>query len=171
LNASLGYIFGGGVHGVPVSERFFPGGIYTIRGFEPRSLGPTKSVVLQNDPNSVSREFNVGGNKQALFNLELEFPILEAAGIKAVLFADAGNAYDDSQNFFHYGNTLQEDEYATFIGGSKAPPPLGLYWSVGMGVRWFSPIGPLRFEWGFPLTKHHRSPEDSMFEFTIGNFF
>ena len=42
--------------------------------------------------------------------------------------------------------------------------------STGFGVRWFSPLGPLRFEWGYPLT---RMPweESYVFEFTIGNFF
>ena len=41
---------------------------------------------------------------------------------------------------------------------------------TGFGVRWFSPVGPLRFEWGIPLTPR---PQDQpvLFEFTIGNFF
>ena len=46
----------------------------------------------------------------------------------------------------------------------------GLRYSWGFGFRWFSPIGPLRFEWGLPF-----EPEDGeeplVFEFTIGNFF
>jgi outer membrane protein insertion porin family len=48
---------------------------------------------------------------------------------------------------------------------------------VGFGLRWFSPIGPLRFEWGFPLDRR-RDPvtrayidEPLDFQFTIGNFF
>ena len=46
----------------------------------------------------------------------------------------------------------------------------GLRTSAGFGFRWFSPIGPLRFEWGLPL---YRLPgEDKIvFEFTIGSFF
>ena len=48
--------------------------------------------------------------------------------------------------------------------------PLGLFHSVGFGIRWFSPLGPLRFETGFPLTR--RPIDDTyLFEFTIGNFF
>ena len=46
----------------------------------------------------------------------------------------------------------------------------GLYWSAGFGFRWFSPIGPLRFEWGIPLTRRP-GDKDILFEFTIGNFF
>ena len=45
-----------------------------------------------------------------------------------------------------------------------------LRWSSGFGIRWFSPLGPLRFEWGFPLNKLAYE-ESSVFEFTIGNFF
>ena len=45
-----------------------------------------------------------------------------------------------------------------------------LRWSTGFGIRWFSPLGPLRFEWGFPINKLSYE-EASVFEFTIGNFF
>jgi outer membrane protein insertion porin family len=54
---------------------------------------------------------------------------------------------------------------------------MSLYKSVGFGFRWFSPIGPLRFEWGFPLDRR-KDPitgatidEPVDFQFTIGNFF
>ena len=42
--------------------------------------------------------------------------------------------------------------------------------SWGFGIRWFSPLGPLRCEWGFPF-KPLPYEESSVFEFTIGNFF
>jgi len=44
-------------------------------------------------------------------------------------------------------------------------------YAAGFGIRWFSPIGPLRFEWGFPFTKLRPYDRDMVFEFTIGNFF
>jgi outer membrane protein insertion porin family len=46
----------------------------------------------------------------------------------------------------------------------------GLRKSVGFGFRWFSPIGPLRFEWGIPLDPQ-LNEDPLVFEFTIGNFF
>ena len=46
----------------------------------------------------------------------------------------------------------------------------GIRTSVGFGFRWFSPIGPLRFEWGIPLDRQENE-EPLVFEFTIGNFF
>jgi outer membrane protein insertion porin family len=80
-------------------------------------------------------------------------------GIRGVLFFDAGNAFAD--------------------GKWRDPTvPWSLYKSWGFGLRWFSPLGPLRFEWGFPL---NRRPDplnpgsyldkSSDSQFTIGNFF
>ena len=47
---------------------------------------------------------------------------------------------------------------------------LDLRTSVGFGVRWFSPIGPLRFEWGFPL-EPYPDERKAVFDFTIGSAF
>ncbi len=170
LNGELGWVFSNGELPVPISERFFPGGIYSVRGFEPRALGPTRQVLVQGDPSSQSEDLTVGGDKQAVFNLEIEFPIIEAAGIKGVVFTDAGNAYDDDESFFYSG---EEDKPKGFMFRSNKPVdlPLGLYYSFGFGFRWFSPIGPLRFEWGIPITKRRPTDRELIFEFTIGNFF
>lgn len=172
INASFGMVFGLGGESAPISERFFPGGIYSVRGFEPRGLGPTRSTLGAGDPLSGSQDFTIGGNKEAVFNLELEFPIIAAAGIKGVLFADAGNAFNDDENFFHYRikNELKPKAFL-MDSGEEIDLPLGLFYSFGFGFRWFSPIGPLRFEWGIPITKRDRDDENIIFEFTIGNFF
>lgn len=172
LNAEFGYVFGLDGKATPISERFFPGGILSVRGFEPRSLGPRIPVPNSSNPSASAGEFALGGNKQAIFNIEIEFPIIEAAGIKGVLFADAGNAFGDTQGFF-YANTPDEDIPDAFLARSnrRIKPPLGLFYSVGFGFRWFSPIGPLRFEWGFPITKTDPNARNPIFEFTIGNFF
>jgi outer membrane protein insertion porin family len=46
-----------------------------------------------------------------------------------------------------------------------------IYSDVGFGFRWFSPIGPLRFEWGFPLKMTTASPDPVEFQFSIGSPF
>ncbi|HEX8706152.1 MAG TPA: outer membrane protein assembly factor BamA, partial [Myxococcaceae bacterium] len=140
---------------LPVSELYYLGGINTVRGYFLRSISPTLLVPVNNNPDAVVTEFRSGGNKQLILNLEFEFPVFEKAGIRGVLFYDAGNAYAVNERFFQ---DRQNDV------------PLGLFHSVGFGFRWFSPIGPLRFEWGIPLSKR---PDDEpiLFEFTIGNFF
>jgi outer membrane protein insertion porin family len=158
-NVSLGYIRATDPvnHPVAISEKFFEGGINTIRGYLLRSISPTLRIASSLAPDAGLFEFQVGGNKELVTNWEIEFPIFEGAGVRGVLFYDAGNAFSEKENFFQSSQR----------GGTL---PLGLFHSAGFGVRWFSPLGPLRFETGFPLTR--RSTDDPyVFEFTIGNFF
>jgi len=102
--------------------------------------------------------------------LELEFPLFEAAGIKGVLFADAGNVFAEDENIFYIDGKARKPliEEAPF---NPVDLPAGLFWSVGFGFRWFSPIGPLRFEWGIPLTRRPTDDLGPLFEFSIGNVF
>lgn len=152
---TIGYITSPGV--VPISERYFLGGINSVRGYTLRSISPTIDVVRSNDPQGTTVEFNEGGTKQLVINNELEFPILEAVGIRGVLFYDVGNTWPIDEPIF--GSAEVERDL-----------PLGLFHSAGFGFRWFSPIGPLRFEWGIPLTPREQD-EGILFEFTIGNSF
>ena len=174
LNSEIGHVFGREGNRVPISERYFPGGIYSVRGYAPRSLGPRlePDALSLGDPLSTGNNFVIGGNKQAIFNVELEVPLFAQAGIKGVLFFDAGNAYNDDENFFYIGDEDSQVARAYNFGNQELSPlPLGLYMSAGFGFRWISPIGPLRFEWGTPLTKQRATDEDLLFEFTIGNMF
>jgi outer membrane protein insertion porin family len=164
VNISLGYIRSTDPLDRPISisEKFFAGGINSIRGYTLRSISPTKKILATKDPDAGVLDYAVGGNKEFLTNWEIEFPIVESAGIRGVLFYDMGNVFADNENFF------QSNQRPDANG--KGTLPLGLFHSAGFGVRWFSPLGPLRFEVGFPLT---RRPIDDpyLFEFTIGNFF
>jgi outer membrane protein insertion porin family len=154
-------------HGVPIFERYFVGGIYDIRGFSPRSLGPVIQSLGQQTQDSSLRPFLIGGNMQVLGNAEVEFPIFDKVGIRGVVFLDMGNAFN------------LEGQYCKLkpagVDASKDPcmTPLDLTAyreSWGFGFRWFSPIGPLRFEWGIPF-KTLAGEQPIVFEFTIGNFF
>jgi outer membrane protein insertion porin family len=157
--------------GVPISERYLVGGIFDIRGYAPRSLGPQ---LLTQSPGDVGQTLGVlplGGNLQVIFNSEVEFPLFKKIGISGVVFFDAGNAYNLEDR---YCSGLQRKNAAVSIKFDPCFRPLdsltsGLRRSVGFGFRWFSPIGPLRFEWGIPLDP--QPGEDPLvFEFTIGNF-
>jgi len=148
FNSQVGAIFSSDPQGVPIFERFFTGGIMDVRGFRPRSLGPRIQVPENPSPDAALVSFNKGGNKELIFNAEIEFPIFEKVGIKGVIFSDAGMAFDDDEAI-----SLE-----------------GLRHSAGFGFRWFSPIGPLRFEWGIPFSPDP-GEEPLVFEFTIGNFF
>jgi len=146
-NFTIGFIKSQNDEAVPLFERFFTGGINSLRGYELRSIGPSVRVPV-GGPTGGDDEFVIGGNKLLLFNSELEFPIYEPAGFKFVIFYDMGNAFGEDQNF-----DLRD-----------------LRHNYGFGMRWNSPFGPMRFEWGIPIKK--REGEDSViFNFTIGSFF
>ena len=71
---------------IPVSERFFMGGLYTLRGFEYREVGP---VDDDGEP--------VGGDRSFLLNLEATFPLVKDANIKGVIFTDIGNVWGEDE--------------------------------------------------------------------------
>ena len=88
----------------------------------------------------------IGGTTELIFNIEYIFPLFTELKLKGLIFFDAGNAYDD----FHSFGTLR--------------------YTSGVGVRWQSPMGPIRLEWGFNLAP--KSDESaSKFEFAFGSFF
>lgn len=145
-------------HPVPISELYYVGGINSVRGYRYLSISPRRTVRSSQASDSATTEMSVGGDKQAILNLEIEFPLFQNVGVRGVVFADAGNS---------------------FARGSWSDPAVdgSVYKSFGFGFRWFSPIGPLRFEWGFPLDRR-KDPitgqyidEPLDFQFTIGNFF
>jgi len=130
---------------VPLYERFFLGGPYSIRGFKSRSLSPTDPVTGE----------LVGGTKELVVNFEYTFPLVSEIGFKGVLFTDVGNAWAQGVWPFQPGE---------WIGGN------GVWVGYGVGVRWYSPMGPLRFEVGWNYDAPPGAPTRVM-EFTVGTPF
>lgn len=163
LQGELGYVTNLDPQGaVPLFERYFVGGPTTVRGFDRYSLGPAREVTDNgDDPGSDLDAFRIGGNKRLIFTAEIEFPIFTAAGIKGVVFADMGNAFDNDQAFSLVPDLFAERE-DRFDDALRT--------SVGFGFRWLSPIAPLRFEWGIPLERL-RGEDPVVFDFSIGNAF
>jgi outer membrane protein insertion porin family len=155
---------------LPFTELFRLGGPNNLRGYAFRSVGTRKySNKLYNlliDPTNASpnvdaaaacagnfdgncqKAFTVmGGSQQLFYMAELEFPLAKEAGMRAVIFYDIGQADNriDSANF-------RSD--------------------IGFGIRWFSPMGPLRFEFGFPMDRNAELGERSNnFQFAVGSPF
>ncbi len=137
LHGRVGYADGIGGKALPAGERFFVGGINTVRGFNFGKAGPV-----------TSKGEAFGGNKQLFFNAEYLVPLVPEANIKGLLFYDYGKAFDDSE-----------------------PLDLSsLRQSAGFGIRWISPIGPLRLEWARNLTPKE-GERSRMMEFSIGTLF
>jgi outer membrane protein insertion porin family len=151
FNTSLGVIANTDGRVIPLIHRYRAGGINSVRGYQWFSLGPTVRALNSDDAVHSDAQLTVGGTQTWVNNIELESPVIRAAGIKAVLFFDAGNAFGDPW-------------------GGGYINPFGLRAAYGAGIRWQSPIGPLRFEYGFPINplEHERK---SVFDFSIGSFF
>ena len=151
LNSTIGAITSTDGRVVPYVHRYRAGGINSVRGFSWYSLGPSIRSLGSEDPSRADDRLVVGGSQTWINNFEIEAPILKSAGITGVVFFDAGNAF---------GDPLGEGNLSFS----------GLRLSYGAGIRWFSPIGPLRFELGYPVDPQE-GEEPSVFDFSIGSFF
>jgi len=116
---------------VPTSERFFSGGETTLRGFPINGAGPQRTVPACTDPavpsTCVNLQVPVGGDQLFVFNSEFRFPLGIKEGLGAAVFYDGGNVYGPvgvSHFIRDYTNT------------------------VGVGVRYNTPVGPVRFDIG-----------------------
>ena len=126
---------------IPRTEKFTLGGSRNLRGYAYEAIGPKSQAV-----NSTGQllTFNQGGIFSTFTNLEFQHPLSREAGLKWVVFFDAGHA-------------------GTF-------DKVRIYTDYGFGFRWFSPIGTLRFEFGYPLTAEYKN-QGSQFHFDIGQLF
>ena len=90
----------------------------------------------------------IGGEKMMVYNLEYRFPLIKEQGVVGVLFFDAGNVFGRDDGF-------------TFTDIPR---------SAGVGFRWYSPLGPIRIEYGYVLNRRPGDPSGNL-EFSIGGFF
>jgi outer membrane protein insertion porin family len=107
---------------IPLFERFYAGGLNSVRGYDRRRVGPK----IDDEP--------IGGRSLAEVSAELRHPITEKFG--AAVFLDGGQV---SVRSWH-------------------PPFDDLQWGTGFGVRYTSPVGPIRVDLGFPLERPPGDP-------------
>ena len=150
LRSNLAYGSGyGDTEGLPFFERYFAGGIRTVRGYESNSLGPR-------DDN----ELTIGGNMRVVAGADYIFPIpfLEKppSSVRFGAFLDIGNVFLDDRPTFNSSKTgFQVDQLRS---------------SVGLSLVWISPIGPLRFS--YAETLNDKDDDDlRAFQFSIGSSF
>ncbi|MBK8256564.1 MAG: outer membrane protein assembly factor BamA [Polyangiaceae bacterium] len=169
VNAEAGLVTSPDAEGVPLFARFFLGGIYDLRGFPLRSIGPRLPLKKTLDDNSdpIVNGAVIGGNMMYVQNVEVEFPILDAVQIRGVVFTDLGNNWNLESL---YCSAAPASPFAETNPCFSPERLFAVRTSWGFGIRWFSPLGPLRFEWGFPF-KPLPYEKGDQFEFTIGNFF
>ena len=120
---------------VPTSERFFAGGGTTLRGYPLNGAGPQRTVPVCSNPNDSTTCTNisipVGGNQLFLLNSELRYPLpalpLVGNNLGGVVFYDGGNVYSNI-NFRQFVNNYTN--------------------TVGFGLRYSTPVGPVRVDIG-----------------------
>lgn len=134
VNGELGYgkAFGGKAY--PIFKNFYAGGLGSVRGFEQNSLGP-RDVPLFGQTEGGA----LGGTKKAIFNAELSTPFPGAGNDRTLRlygFFDVGNVFGERQSYF-------TDAQWSSIRKLRA--------SVGLGISWISPLGPLRIAYAIPV--------------------
>ena len=138
MHAKTGYIHKNSGKKVPDYERFYLGGMNSVRGFDWRDISSYDE-----------KGASIGGDKFIQSNVELLFPILKEAGFMGVVFYDIGNVYS----------------------GSEDIDLMDLRKSAGFGLRWYSPMGPMRIEYGYILDQIEGQGKGGRWEFSIGQAF
>jgi len=142
FHAETGYVAEHSGKILPDWERFYLGGINSVRGFDWRDISPTEI-------NRNGYLTKIGGDKFIQFNVETKFPLAKDKGLWGVVFVDAGDVYNN-------------DEDLDLTDLRK---------STGLGVRWYSPMGPLRLEYGYVLDPVEGEERGGRWEFTMGGAF
>jgi outer membrane protein insertion porin family len=147
FNTEVGVGKGLGGKPFPVLRNFYGGGLGSVRGFDQGTLGPTSAVV----GSTTDEKVNIGGSRNIVFNAEFIAPFPGAGNDRTLrwfAFIDAGNVYGESES----------------VDFSQ------LRSSVGVGLSWISPVGPLRFALANPVRKFS-GDRIQKFQFQIGTSF
>lgn len=158
FSGEVGYADVVGNDPYPFYENFYAGGLGSVRGFTANTLGQRTTP-----PESGGRDRTLGGNVLMQGSAELLFPlpfIEDRRSLQTSLFLDAGN-------------TFLTDCYATETGTSNCSSGVDLgdlRYSVGVGLSWLTPVGPLTFSIAEPL--NDESGDDTQFfQFSLGQTF
>jgi outer membrane protein insertion porin family len=133
-----------------------------VRGFAPNGIGPR-------DINPFGTQDAIGGTKYWGASLEMQMPfwfLPKEVGLKGAVYADAGGLYDyQGPTTWTATSELTTPQNSNCIRPTQTPPTAGtctglvfddskvVRTSVGVGLVWASPFGPLRFDYAIPLTK------------------
>ena len=142
VHGAISFAEGYGDEELPAFERYFMGGANSLRGFTLREVGP---LTATRDP--------LGGEQSLLFNVELQYPLTD--GFRVFAFYDRGNVYGSGFNTSTTDSSFNLSKMRQSVGG---------------GIRFFSPFGPISLAMGFKLDRKAGESSDE-FHFSAGNAF
>jgi outer membrane protein insertion porin family len=162
LEGNAGHIEGFNGKDVPLQDRFFKGAD-SFRGFAQSGVGPRQNG---NDDNTDS----IGAQSYAIATAELTFPVgmPEAWGIEGAAFTDFGTVFGTPEDSIAKGTA--PCNVGTGVNGCTVFDTMTFRASIGAGLIWQSPFGPLRFELAYPILKA-KYDEAEYFRFSIGTRF
>ena len=138
---------------VPISEAFFTGGGNSLRGFPLDGAGPQRSVKVCPDGTSNCQTYiqvPSGGNELLLINSEARIPLPIKKGLGIVAFYDGGNVFPRI-GFHDFGSLYTHN--------------------VGLGLRYATPVGPVRIDLGHNLSTHVQGVNSTQYFISIGQAF
>jgi outer membrane protein insertion porin family len=142
VHGEIAWADGYGADSLPAFERYYMGGPRSLRGYQIRNVGPKDSL---GNP--------LGGNQSLLLNLELQYPFTK--GLRGFAFYDRGQLYGGG-----------DDTSTTKTTWDLAK----MRDSIGAGVRFLSPFGPVGMAYGVKLDKA-TGEKSGEFHFSAGNSF
>ncbi|MBI4384172.1 MAG: outer membrane protein assembly factor BamA [Nitrospinae bacterium] len=142
VHAEINYADGYGNEELPIFERYFMGGPNTLRGYTIRNVGPKNN---KDEP--------IGGNQSVLINVEAQYPFTKA--FRGFLFYDRGNVYGTGPIL-----SATADNFDPGVMRS----------SVGAGIRFVSPFGPIGVSYGIKLDQRD-GEKPGEFHFSAGSAF
>jgi outer membrane protein insertion porin family len=161
LEANAGHMMSLDGNDVPLQDRFFKGGD-SLRGFARSGVGPRQRG---NDGDNDA----IGGTTYAIGTVEVSFPLglPEEWGVEGALFSDFGTVFGAEEKSVAAGTGN-----CSFgaVKDCKVFDTADLRASIGAGVIWQSPFGPLRFEVAYPLMQADYD-EAEWFRFSVGTRF
>jgi outer membrane protein insertion porin family len=161
IHGKAGYIIENPDKWLPDYERYYLGGINSIRGFDWRD------VHLYDGDGAA-----VGGRQMLQANVELQWHIMPSQGVLALAFFDTGQTFDADYYFNRYDTgAVDEDGNAIYHGADRAGFDVGQFRkTAGFGIRWRTGMGPIRIEYGWLLDRRE-GEESGQFEFSMSTAF
>ena len=152
-NINLGYGQGIGDKAYPFYKNFYGGGIGSVRGYKPGTVGPQAT-------NAGGGTSYIGGNEVATGNFEFQGPLPGLGDtMRWNVFYDVG-----------YVGAVGSAAPGCYPGMSCNPTNNTIATSAGIGMSWVSPVGPLKFSLGYPIGAGPTAQKQP-FQFTMGSAF